>query len=108
MPRVVVPVVKAAKAGIALATEVDGDTTNHHYYNNSGKTLLLVRNANVAGMDVTVDVTGTVDGQAATDRVVEVPAGATWVFGPYDVQNYGSQVNVNVEHADVKLRCIEP
>jgi hypothetical protein len=108
MSRVVVPVVKAAKAGIALAAEVAGDTTNHHYYNNSGKTLLIVRNANVAGMDVTVDVTGTVDGQAATDRVVEVAAGATWVFGPYPVSDYGSQVNINVEHADIKLRAIEP
>lgn len=110
MPRVVVPAVKASKSGINFTTPVTGDATNNHYYNNSGKTLLVAKNTNGASTarTVTILVTGTVDGNPATKAPISIPAGQEWVLGPYDVSNYGSQVSVNVEHAEVTLRALEP
>lgn len=108
MARTQTTVVRSRRSGIALAAEQNGDTANGHYYLNSGKTLLLVRNANAGAQNVTIQVQGKVDGQSATDRVISIPAGETHVLGPYDVANYGSQVEVDVAHVDLKLRAIEP
>lgn len=95
--------------GEKLLDEANGDAVEGHYVVNSGKTKLLVRNANGAATARTVTFlfARTVDGQGVTSRVVSIPAGETWVFGPFDRNDYGSQLNFNVEHADIKLRAIE-
>lgn len=108
MPRVVVPVVKTSKNGINATTPVTGDAVNNHYYNNSGHTMLLVKNTGAGARTVTILVTGTVDGNPATKAPISIPAGQEWLIGPYDVNNYGSQVSVNVEHAELTLRAFEP
>lgn len=110
MPRVVVPVTQTVRAGVKVADEVSGDAVNNHYYNNSGKTLLLARNSNgsATARTVTVVTSSTVDEQAVADRAIVIPAGETWVLGPYDVVNYGAQVSVNVDNAELKLRAVEP
>lgn len=108
MARTLTNAVTSKRSGTALAAEQDGDPVNGHYYLNSGATLLLVRNADAASRVVTIQLAATLDGQAATARAITVAAGETQVLGPYSVVNYGSQVNVDVAHANLKLRVIEP
>lgn len=108
MARTQITVVQARKTGISLAAEQAGDPVNGHYFLNSGETLLVVRNADAAPQNITIQVQGTVDGQSATDRVIPIPAGETWVLGPYETGNYGTSCEVDAAHANLKLRCIEP
>jgi hypothetical protein len=65
--------------------------------NSSGST---VRN-------VTIAVTGTVDGQAATSRTVAIPVSSSVIIGPYDTGNYGTQLGITGDSAtDVKFQPI--
>lgn len=107
MARGNVTVTKSRQRGTALAAEVNGDPVNHHQFVNNGNTRLLVRNASVdTAYDVTIRIARKVSGQAVQPIVVEVPFGATWTFGPYDVRDFGDLVLVDVENANLKLRCL--
>lgn len=107
MARVAIPTTTATTKGTVWAAEVNGDPTNHHYLQNSGRERFVVRNASgTTGYDVTILFNKTVDGQAVTSYVEEIAFGTTQVFGPFDVENYGTQVLINVEHSDLKLRAI--
>lgn len=93
--------------GTLLAAENDGDATNHHTLANSGKTKLYVRNSGAGARVVTIAITKQVQGQAVTAITKSVPAGETWVFGPFPVSDFGALVNVDVAHAELKLRGVE-
>lgn len=109
MARALVPTVVSSRSGVALPTAADGDPTNGHYLQNSGKTKLLVENTNgsATARTVTFKFYRTVDGSAVEDRAESIPAGETQVFGPFPTDDYGTQLLIDVDNAELKLRAIE-
>lgn len=103
MPRVAVPVTQITRAGVADPTETNGDATNNHVIPNNGRMLLEVRNSGAVSRTVTFRLPGVVDGQAVTPRAVSLAAGATRKFGPFPTGDYGSQLQVDVDNAELKL-----
>lgn len=103
MARVVIPVTEITKAGIAPATEVNGDATNNHYFANDSRTFLVVRNGGASTRTLTVKFAATVDGQAVTSRTYSLATTVTRFIGPFETGPYGTTVNVDVDHADIKL-----
>lgn len=97
----------SAMTGTALPTETNGDATNQHYFNNTGKTKMHARNSGAGARTVTIYISRTVAGKSVTPIIKSIPAGETHVFGPYDQNDFGTTVNVDVEHAEVKLRTVD-
>lgn len=50
---------------------------------NTGRELILVKNASGGSLNVTLDLKGTIDGLAITDKVIAVADGVTKAFGPF-------------------------
>lgn len=107
MARAAIPVTISTRDGVALPAETNGDPANGHYVSNSGKTKLLARNSGAGARTVTFKFYKTVDGKAVADRVESIPAGETHIFGPFPTAEYGTQLLIDAEHAEVKLRAIE-
>lgn len=93
--------------GRLLPTETTGDAVNNHYFRNTGKTRLFVRNTGAGARIVTIYVSKTVSGQSVTPITKSLAAGTTEVFGPYPVSDFGSTVNVDVAHAELMLRTVD-
>lgn len=90
MPRVVIPVTEILRAGIqaGAVAQVTADATNDHYIAvNAGDVFLEI--ASTDGGVQTVDVVpnpapgGTYDGLTITPLSLSIPAGQTWLFGPF-------------------------
>ena len=85
--------VEFGRAGVVVSdgapASLAGDT-----FNNTGAELFAVFNGDVAPKTVTFETVITVDGFAVPNRDVIVPAGETWLIGPFPVAVYGSVVNV--------------
>lgn len=109
LARALVPTVASTTAGVALPAEADGDPVEGHYVTNTGKTKVFVRNSNGAATarTVTFRFYRTVDGQSVTSRAESIPAGETHVFGPFDRNDYGTQLLIDVDNAELKLRAVE-
>ncbi len=105
MPRVSVPLTEISRVGVAPATETAGDATNNHTVSNDGRVMLLARNSNAASTarTLTVRVAATVDGQAVTSRTYPIAAAASLYLGPWPVAQYGADLLVDVDHAELKL-----
>jgi hypothetical protein len=103
MPRIVVPVTEVTRAGIVPATEVNGDSSNNHYMANDSASWLEIRNAGASTRTLTLVVNVTVDGQAVTNPTVSLAASASKKVGPFPIAIYGSTLNINVDHSDIKL-----
>lgn len=99
----------STRSGVALPAETNGDATNGHYVQNSGKTKVHVRNSNgsATARVVTFKLYRTVDGLGVTSRTKSIPAGETHVFGPFPKDDYGSQLLIDVDNAELKLRAVE-
>ena len=106
MPRVNVPATVVTRDGVEPPAEVTGDTTNNHFVYNDGRTVLLVRNSGASGHTLTVNIKRTVDGQTAEARTVAVPASESRYVGPFPVADYGDQVEVDVDHAELLLTAL--
>lgn len=108
MARVNVPVTLITRAGVAGATEVNGDATNNHVVINDSNTWVEARNAHATlPQTVTVLTARTVDGQAVTNRVVSVPALSSRRIGPFSIEDFGSSLQVNVSTSDIKLTAFK-
>lgn len=109
MARGLVPTVVSTRAGVALPTAAVGNTVDGHYLQNSGKTKLLVANTNASATarTVTFRFFKTVDGSSVTARAESIPAGETQVFGPFPTEDYGTQLLIDVDNAELTLRAIE-
>ncbi|MEU9245859.1 hypothetical protein [Streptomyces sp. NPDC048385] len=104
MARTAVSVTQITRAGVAAGTEASGDPTNNHTIPNNGKMVLQVRNSgSTVARTVTFRFPGLVDGQAVTPRAVSIPTSATRWFGPFPTGDYGSQLLVDVDNAELKL-----
>ncbi len=97
----------SARTGTKLLDEVNGDPVNNHYVVNTGKTKLLIRNSGATPRTVTIRLFRTVDGQSVTSKTKAIPAGETHVFGPYPKNDYGTQLLIDVDNAELKLRAVE-
>lgn len=79
---------------------------------NTGNELVVIKNANAGAVAVTVETPGTVDGMAVPDKVVNVPAGQTFIIGPFPPQWYSSATNrVKVTcapNASVTVKVLRP
>ncbi|MFI1723922.1 hypothetical protein [Streptomyces sp. NPDC020489] len=104
MPRVAVPVTQITRAGVAPGTETNGDATNHHVIPNNGRMFLEVRNSgSTVARTITFRFPGVVDGQSVTPRAVSIPTSSTRRFGPFPTGDYGNQLQVDVDNAELKL-----
>ncbi|MET9729708.1 hypothetical protein ABZZ79_03275 [Streptomyces sp. NPDC006458] len=104
MPRTAVPVTQITRAGVAAPAETNGDPVNNHVIPNNGRMLLLVRNSgSTVARTVTLRLPGLHDGQSITPRTVSVPQSASRYIGPFPTDSYGSQLQVDVDNAELKL-----
>lgn len=107
MARTDVPVHQAQRTGTVLAAAVAGDAVNGHVVSNDGATALLVANTGeTVARTVTFNLFRTVDGQVVTPREEDVAVGETQFFGPFQVSDYGTMLNVDVDHAELTLRAV--
>lgn len=95
------------KDGTALPTPTTGDAVNNHYFPNTGKTKLFVKNTGATPRIVTIKVSRTVAGQSALPVTKSIPAGETHVFGPYAVNDFGRNVDVDVAHAELTSYTVD-
>ncbi len=103
MPRVAVPVTAITKAGVTAAAEVNGDATNGHSIANNGSTFIVVRNNGASTRTLSINLQGAVDGQPITARTVSVATTVTKYVGPFDTTRYGTSIEAQVDHADLRL-----
>jgi hypothetical protein len=95
----------AAKAAVAVPNEDNGDAANDHTFVNDGRTFLELRNSSgVTTRNAEVEFTKTINGQSVTKHAYALAANAHVRLGPWETENYGTTVNVNVDHSDIKLR----
>ncbi|MEV5319181.1 hypothetical protein AB0K92_16250 [Streptomyces sp. NPDC052687] len=103
MPRVNIPVIQATRAGVTL-TATTGDPVNNHYVDNDGQTGVIVENTGVTvPRTVTFRISRTVDGLAVTPRAETLAVGQKQLFGPFDINEYGGKLLIDVDHAELKL-----
>jgi hypothetical protein len=75
-----------------IITEVAGDATNDHSFENLDEDVLLyVRNGGTGAVQVTVDVPLSVDGLAVPDLSVSVASGNTVLMGPFPKRVYNQE-----------------
>lgn len=106
MARAVIPVTTSTNKGALLVAEQNGDAVNFHQLANSGREKLHVRNSGAVSRTVTFKFAKQVQGQAVTDQTKAIPAGETWVFGPFPTEDYGTTMLINVDNAELKLRAV--
>lgn len=107
MPRVAIPATTGTTSGVNLPAETSGDPVNNHSVTNTGRTQLLVRNSGAVARTVTFLFARTVDGSTVTNKTKAIPAGETHLFGPFDRNDYGTELLVNADNAELKFRAIE-
>jgi hypothetical protein len=104
MARVEIPTVAFTRAGTVMPTAIAGDTVNGHTLPNDGRVGLVVKNTgSTTAHNVTINLARTVDGQTVTPRVESVAIGASKAFGPFNPADYGSDLSVDVDHAELTL-----
>ena len=107
MARGLIPTTIADRDGTVLPAETVGDATNFHYVQNTGKTKVIVRNTGATPRILTILVYRTVAGQPVTSITKSIAAGASEVFGPYPVNDFGTQLLLNPAHAELVFRAID-
>lgn len=95
------------KDGTPLPAATTGDAVNNHYFNNTGKTKMFVKNTGAGARIVTIKFTRTVSGQAITSITKSIAAGVTEAFGPYSVTDFGRITEVDVAHAELTLYTVD-
>jgi hypothetical protein len=107
MARVAIPVTKATRDGVTL-TSTTGDPVNNHTVPNDGRTAVIVENSgSTVARTVTFRLSRKVDGFAVTPRTESLGVGERQLFGPFDVQEYGGQLQIDVDNAELKLTPIK-
>jgi hypothetical protein len=96
------------RAGVAFPVGTAADTVNGNYVTNDNRVVIVCSNSSGSTVrNVTVALTGTVDGQGATSRTIPIPVSSSVIIGPYDTGNYGTQLALNGDSAtDVKFQPI--
>lgn len=71
------------RAGVEVTMSAPDVTDGVEFLNTNQKPILLVENGSGASIDVTLQITATLDGLALPDRTVAVAAGALKAIGPF-------------------------
>jgi len=106
MPRVNVPVTQFSRAGTVLPAATVGDATNNHSVLNDGRVGLIIKNTGAVSRNATFNTVRSIDGLTAPTRIESLAAGDEQGFGPFDPNDYGTTLNVDVAHAELTLRAI--
>ncbi len=93
--------------------ETAGDAVNFHEYPMSGNDLVICRNSGASPHTLTVQGSATTQGRAVDD-VKAVPAGETWIFGPYTHEGWaqdgetivGAVLQLDPDHAELFLSVV--
>lgn len=104
MARTVITKTTPSTNGVAITTLTAVDAAaspNGMAYVSDGTELVIIRNGDASTHTMTVDIPGLVDGQTVTDKTVTIPAGGTYIAGPYGPQYRQSngQVYLNFDAA---------
>ncbi|MGW0468357.1 hypothetical protein ACWDX6_24280 [Streptomyces sp. NPDC003027] len=95
-----------SRAGVALVPTT-GDPVNHHVMVNDGRTAIIVENTgSTVSRTVTFRFRRTVDGQSVSPRPETLAVGEKQGFGPFDPSEYGGKMQIDVDHAELKLTPI--
>lgn len=104
MPRVAIPVTQITRAGVAPATEVNGDPTNNHAVDNDGGMWIEARNSGTTtARTVSARFSHTVDGVTVDAKTWSIPSSATRRIGPFPTRLYGTSLQLDVDNAELKL-----
>jgi hypothetical protein len=107
MARGLIPVNVISRDGVddSTVTPTVGDPTNGHRIANTGVMWLRVKNTNAGSTarTVTFHLVGSTDGQGVTSRVESIPAGKTFVMGPWPKDAYGAYLLVDPSHAEITI-----
>jgi hypothetical protein len=71
------------EGSVLTAASSGGDS-----FPNTGREFVVFRNGDSSSKTVTLVFQTTVDGQSIANRTVSVPAGETFIFGPFPVNYY--------------------
>lgn len=105
MARVNVPVTSITRTGVVAPSETSGDAGNGNSVANNGSILIEVRNSNGSATTRTLSISfpTTVDGQAVVAKTYPIAAGVTKRIGPFPTKDYGTTLQLDPDHADLKL-----
>lgn len=104
MPRVNVPVTSITRAGVAPATEVNGDATNNHSLANTGDCWIEVRNSgSTVARVLSAHFVNNVDGVTVDPKTWSIPTSSTRRIGPFPTRLYGTTLLIDVDNAELKL-----
>ncbi|MGW5426870.1 hypothetical protein ACWET9_06535 [Streptomyces sp. NPDC004059] len=108
MPRTSLTAIQASRSGTTLPAAVAGDATNGNSIANDGRTILIVKNTNAASTSrtITFATVRSIDGLTAPTRQETLAAGETQVFGPFNPNDYGSTLAINVDNAELTIQAI--
>lgn len=108
MPRTAIAVAQASRAGTTLPAATAGDATNGNSVANDGRVILIVKNTNASSTarTITFQTVRSVDGLTNPTRQESISAGETQVFGPFDPNDYGSTLAINVDNAELTVQVI--
>lgn len=98
----------ASQAGTTQNAEQNSDVANGNSVVNTGQVVILARNSNGSATARYVDIqpSRTVAGQSVDAIRKTIAAGATAILGRYDRADFGSVIQINAEHADIKFQVI--
>jgi len=99
MPRVLITETPLVLAGIE-ETQVAGDQSNGHYFENRGDSVLHLINDSGGTINVTIVSATTVQGLAVADVVIAVGAGEEWFVKPLPTAIFNNtlgQVDVDLD-----------
>ncbi|WP_435613301.1 hypothetical protein [Streptomyces sp. bgisy159] len=106
MPRAQIAVTQSSRDGVTL-TPTPGDPANNHYVMNDGQVGVIVKNTgSTVDRTVTFRLARTVDGFAVTPRTETLTIGEEQLFGPFPPQEYGGQLLIDVDNAELTLMPI--
>jgi hypothetical protein len=86
-----------ARAGLRTDNGLAANAGDGNSFPNDGKVFLQVANAGVAACVVTLVTSEEVDGLAIANPTVSVPAGQTYLIGPFKPSLFGRTVTVTYD-----------
>ena len=96
MARTNIPVTTAVRAGVVRPAQVDADLANGNSFTGNDGTVVLEVTSSDAGVQTVSVVPNpayTADGLVVSSLVLTVPAGAVWLFGPFNRYTFAQDAN---------------
>lgn len=85
------------------ATFAAADTVNDNYFVHTGKEIVVARNSGASPRTVTINSVA-VNGRTGDITADSIAAGATHVYGPFDITGFrqtDGNINLEADHAEV-------